>query len=49
MRISDNNRIIETMSQDLQSINKQNLKNVQYKISRDYPKMKLRGIQGKVS
>jgi hypothetical protein len=34
------------MSQKMQTLNEQNVDNVQYTISRDHPEMKLRGTQG---
>jgi hypothetical protein len=33
------------MSQNIQTLNEQNVDNVQYSISRDHPEMKLRGTQ----
>jgi hypothetical protein len=37
------NEINETMSQNMQSLNKQNVDNVQYKISRDHPTSEAQG------
>jgi hypothetical protein len=38
-----NYRINETMSQNIQSLNEQNVDNVQYKISRDRPTNEAQG------
>jgi hypothetical protein len=46
----DNNRLNETIEQNMQSLNKQNVNNVQYKISRDYPKTEAqRELKGKTA
>jgi hypothetical protein len=45
---SDNNKNNKAILQNVQSLNKQYANNVQYQISRDYHKMKLRGYSVKL-